>query len=165
MMNHVAGEAIGKTEIRYRLTLLQRALPVFAGLWVLLAVMALVASRTAYPLRAAEIRDFIGSIFVMTGSLVCFTREEGVTLRPGEMVVHKTRKRVIDWHSIADITIERELVYRVVIIRDAGGRRIRLPAPESYLDHGFDEKVRIIQSCWLGRHDWPVPSQNSMQVP
>jgi hypothetical protein len=163
-MERIGGSAACKAEIRYRPPLLQRTLPVFAGLWVMLAIMALAASRTAHPLTGPEIREFITSIFVLTASFAYFTREEGVTLRPDGVVVHKTRKRVIEWRGVTDVSVEKKFAYRSVVVRDATGRRIRLPAPGGYLDHGFDDKARVIQSCWLGQHDWTMPVKNSLQV-
>jgi len=161
MMKRVVGGAAPEAEIRYRATLLQLTLPVFAATCTALAFVILIALRSAHPLTAAEVRESIGPIFVLASAYAYFAREHGITLKPGGMEVNKMRKRVIGWEGIADISIERELVYRVVIVRDVGGRRIRLPVPESYLDHGFDEKVRVIQSCWLRKHDWLASTQNS----
>jgi len=78
----------------------------------------------------------------------------GVVVTPTAVMAHNLRSRVIEWRNVANVAVEKELGYRIVVTWDVHGRRIRLYAPYSSLDREFDAKLQAIRAGWLGQYDW-----------
>ncbi|MER6533734.1 hypothetical protein ACWDE0_09275 [Streptomyces sp. 900105755] len=147
--------------VRYRLTNLQRLLPVLPGFAVVLPSQVLLwlegGSRVSILVPGLLIWGVLLPLVQITA------RRFGVTLTPTAAVVHNFRRRTIPWADVQAIRIESALGSRTVVIYEAGGRRTRLRAPATGFlswDRGFEEKFHTIGGWWL-RHrgpDWvPVP--------
>ena len=61
---------------------------------------------------------------------------------------------MIDWRDVTNVSVQRQLGTRLVVISDVHRRRTRLNAPWSLLDRDFDAKAEVIRKCWLGQYDW-----------
>ncbi|MFF7473687.1 hypothetical protein [Streptomyces sp. NPDC008092] len=147
--------------IRYRLTSLQRLLPVLPGFVVV------VPSQTLLWLDGESSDSVIVPGLLIWGVLLPLvlitSRRFGVTLTPSAAIAHNFRRRTIPWSNVQAIQIESLLGSRTVVIYEAGGRRTRLRAPMSGFlswDHSFEEKFHTIGRWWLDHRgpDWvPVP--------
>ena len=150
--------------VRYRLTRLQRVLPVLP-LLVVFTGAHVWGWLDGAPL-GTEVTETFGMWTVMPIVLLIAGRYFGVTLTPSTAVVHSLRRRTIQWAEIQAIHMEPYQGTRTVVIYEAGGRRTRLRAPLSGFlawDSGFDEKFHTIGMWWLEHRgpDWaavPPPS-------
>lgn len=150
--------AMPPERIRYRLTPLQRVLPVLP-----LVVCALGAHiwgvMTWGETFSAEVGMWVALPFVLMIPFPPF----GVTLTPSAAIVYKFRRRTIPWADVQAIRVEPYQGARTVVIYEAGGRRTRLRAPiTGFLswDRSFEEKFHTIGRWWLDHRgpDWaPVP--------
>jgi hypothetical protein len=147
-----------RASIEYRLTPLQRVVPVAAGLLLGLAGAYVMIVADGGQVLAADVRS--GLVLVVVGTLTSLVGNPpyGVTLTAESAIVRQWRVRVLDWRSVAGITVERRFGYRVVDFWGPGGHLARLYAPVSMLDDRFDEKVEVIRACWQGRPPWLDPS-------
>lgn len=139
--------------VHYRTTVLQTTFPIFVGGGVALGAVAVAAWHSGHPLLVSEARQFIGILLAVT-LLNMIIRGTCVTLTPTAVMAHDLRTRVIEWRNVANVAVEKEFGYRIVVIWDVRGRRIRLHAPCSALDHEFDAKLQVIRACWFGQYDW-----------
>jgi hypothetical protein len=140
--------------IRFRPTLLQRGLPGLLGALAGLTAAGVVILRYRVNLPMAEMVGCLGFLLIMALMILVLQRGPGVTLTPGAVTVHNFGAHVIEWRSVAEVTVEKRLCCRTVVIRERSGREIRPRAPRSCLDRKFDEKVQVIYACWLG--DAPI---------
>jgi hypothetical protein len=139
--------------IHYQYNPLQATLPMLAGAWLALGIVAVIAWHEGYPLRAFEFRNFALFTLALPVMSLAF-RPKYVTLTPTGLIARGPRTRVIDWRNVANVAVQKQYGWRMVIISDVRGRWTRLHAPWSFLDRDFDAKVRVIRACWLGQHDW-----------
>jgi hypothetical protein len=97
-----------------------------------------------------------GLVFLVAATLTSLILwpGHGITLTPDAAIIHQGRVRVMDWRGVADISVEKEFGYRIVVIRGLDGQRLKLRAPTSFLDRRFDEKVKVIRACWHGQHTY-----------
>lgn len=147
--------------VRYRLTVLQRLLPVLPGF------VFVVPSQVLLWLDGGSLASTVVPVLLIWGVLLPLvqitSRRSGVTLTPTAAVVHNLRRRTIPWADVQAIRIESVLGSRTVVIYEAGGRHTRLRAPMSGFlswDRGFEEKFHTIGRWWLQHRgpDWvPVP--------
>lgn len=155
-MGQSQDKTVSPERIRYRLTLLQRVLPVLpvtllGGLFQLLIWWE---GGPAGPL--------IGLI-VLAFAMPVFSRPFGITLTRPAAVVHNLSRRTIPWAGIQAIGTEWVFGARFVVIHEAGGRRTRLRAPVTGFfswDRNFEEKLHTIGRWWLDHRgpDWaPSP--------
>ena len=147
--------------IRYRLTRLQRWLPVLPTIVVVMGFQVLLWSDGG-PFRPVLVSGLWLGVVLPSVALVA-SRTFGVTLTQSAAVVHGLRRRIIPWAGVQAVQIESFLGSRTVVIYEAGGRRTRLRAPiTGFLnwDRGFEEKFHTIGRWWLAHRgaDWaPVP--------
>ncbi|MFE7351797.1 hypothetical protein ACFU8Q_01035 [Streptomyces sp. NPDC057543] len=142
--------------IRYRLTRLQRLLPMLPATVIMAAVQVLIwlDGGPVGPSLSAVVLPFV---------LLIAWRPFGVTLAQSAAVVHNLPRRTIPWADVQAIQVESIFGGRTVVIYEAGGRRTRLRAPiTGFLnwDRAFEEKFHIIGRWWLDHRgpDWaPVP--------
>ncbi|MFC4607597.1 hypothetical protein ACFO9E_07195 [Streptomyces maoxianensis] len=152
---------LSREHIRYRLTLLQRVLPVLPGAVIFTAVQILLWAEggPSDPVFFAGLLLWVAAPFV---GLVCSSRL-GITLTTSAAVVHRFRRRVIPWSDVQAIRIESFMGSRTIVLNEANGRRTELLAPiTGFLsrDRRFEEKFHTIGHWWLVHRgpDWnPVP--------
>jgi hypothetical protein len=154
-------EAVPPEGIRYRLTRLQRWLPVLPSTVIVMAFQVLLW------LDGGPFGPVLGAGLFMGVALPSVTliasRTFGVTLTQSAAIVHGLRQRVIPWADVRGIEIESFFGSRTVVIYEAGGRCSRLRAPiTGFLtwDRNFEEKFHTIGRWWLDHRgsDWaPVP--------
>lgn len=146
--------------IRYRLTRLQRLLPVAPSIVMVTAFQALLW------LDGGPFGPVLVTGLLMWGVLpmvVLALTPFGVTLTPSAAIVHNLRRRTIPWSNVQAIQIESLLGSRTIVIYEGGGRRTRLRAPITGFpiwDRSFEEKFDTIGRWWLDHHSagWtPVP--------
>ncbi|MEW1776216.1 hypothetical protein [Streptomyces sp. NPDC086777] len=147
--------------IRYRLTPLQRLLPVLPGFVVV------VPSQVLLLLNDGSLASALVPGLVIWGVLLPLaliaSRRFGVTLTPTAAVVHNFRRRTVPWANVQAIQISSLLGSRTVVIYEAGGRQTRLRAPMTGFlswDRDFEEKFHTVGRWWLQHRgpDWvPVP--------
>ncbi|MFI9605395.1 hypothetical protein ACIHCX_37250 [Streptomyces sp. NPDC052043] len=151
--------AIPPERIRYRLTGLQRLLPMLPGIIVM-------ASQVLFWLDGGPSGPVLVSGLtwgVLLGVVLITSRLFGVTLTPSAAIVHNLRRRTIPWSNVQAIQIESLFGSRTVVIYEAGRRRTRLRAPTTAFlswDRSFEEKFHTIGRWWLDHRgpDWaPVP--------
>ncbi|MGW3628523.1 hypothetical protein [Streptomyces sp. NPDC000880] len=151
-MGRLESEELSPERIRYRLTRLQRLLPMLPGsviMTVFLVLIWLDGGPVGPPL----------AVVVLPFVLLIASRPFGVTLTQSAAVVHNLTRRTIPWANVQAIQIESYLGIRTVVIYEAGGRRTRLRAPiTGFLswDHTFGEKFHTIGGWWLDHRgpDW-----------
>jgi hypothetical protein len=161
LMEQSQVEAIPPECVRYRLTRLQRVLPVLPGIVVVMAFQVL------FWLDGGPLGPVLVSALFMAVALpfvvLITSRPFGVTLTPSAAIVHNLRRRTIPWSNVQAIQIESLRGSRTVVIYEAGGRCTRLRAPiAGFLswDRSFEEKFHTIGRWWLNHRgsDWaPVP--------
>ena len=145
--------------IRYRLTRLQRLLPVLPSVVLVMAFQVLIwwDGGPFGPLLVSGLLIW-GVLPVLITSLPF-----GVTLTPSAAIVRNLRRRTIQWSNVQAIQMESFFGSRTVVIYEAGGRCTRLRAPiTGFLswDRSFEEKFHTIGRWWLDHRgpDWaPVP--------
>lgn len=152
--------AIPPERIRYRLTRLQRLLPMLPGI-IAMAFQVLLWSD------GGPSRPVVVPVLLMWGVLLPLaliaSRTFGVTLTPSAAIVRNLRRRTIPWSNVQAVQIESLFGSRTVVIYEAGGRRTRLRAPiTGFLswDRSFEDKFHTIGRWWLHHRgpDWtPVP--------
>ena len=152
--------AVPPERIRYRLTHLQRMLP------MLPAACLVLATQVSFWLGGGPSRPalFAGLFWAAVLVLSLITpRPIGITLTSSAAVVHRFRRRTIPWADVQAICVEPQFGVQTVVIYEAGGRCTRLRAPiTGWLnwDRGFEEKFHTIGRWWLDHRgpDWvPVP--------
>lgn len=155
-MGRQQSKGLAPERIRYRLTHLQRLLPVLPAIVGMAPFQILIwldGGRVGPPLAAALL-PFV---------LLIASRPFGVTLTQSAAVVHNLARRTIPWADVQAIQIESSLGTRTVVIYEASGRRTRLRAPiTGFLswDRTFEEKFHPIGRWWLDHRgpDWaPAP--------
>ena len=147
--------------IKLRATVLQAAVPAFAG--PLGAAIADLAWSDMDQAHAFEIWEFVGfGVLMMTAAMVGFFRRD-VTLTPTALVVRALGTQVIDWRDVVEVVARKKRGGKTVavVVYDVHGQQTRLPVPLSFLDRDFDHKVQLIRDCWLGRHDWSSLSRQA----
>ncbi|WP_181802192.1 hypothetical protein [Streptomyces shenzhenensis] len=158
-MGESPGAAVPPEGVRYRLTPLQRVLPV-------LPVVVISVGQTLFWWDGGSSEPVLGIGLlwgVLLPLLLITSRSFGITLTPSEAVVHSLRRRPIPWSDVQAVQIESLLGSRAVVIYEAGGRATRLRAPSTGFlswDRGFEEKFHTIGRWWLDHRgpDWiPVP--------
>ncbi|KUJ58470.1 hypothetical protein AB0N87_39190 [Streptomyces sp. NPDC093228] len=153
--------AVPPERIRYRLTPLQRLLPVLPGVLVIMGAPVLMW------LDGGPLDPVLVSMLIAWGVLVPLllitSRPFGITLTPSAAVVHNLRRRTIPWSNVQAIQVDSLFGSRTVVLYEAGGRRTRLRAPITgfpSVDRRFEEKFHTIGRWWLDHRgpDWvPVP--------
>ncbi|MEU6199934.1 hypothetical protein [Streptomyces sp. NPDC047061] len=148
-------------QIRYRLTVLQRLLP------MLPTIVIVMSSQVVFRLEGDPTGPLLVSAVVLCGVLpllgLITSWSLGITLTPSAAVVHAFRRRTVPWSDVQAIRIEPLLGSRTVVIYEAGGRCTRLRAPSTGIlswDRDFEEKFHTIGRWWLDHRgpDWiPVP--------
>lgn len=137
--------------VRYRLSLLQRALPTLGG-WFGFAVISFIVWVKQHP--HIPVHDVIALVqlpfWTTIGTLVLF-RGYGVSVLDDGMIVHGVWNRTLRWRDVRAIQIERTLGSRFVVVHDVSGKRIRLRAPLSNFDRRFDDKYRMMVKVWQTR--------------
>ncbi|MFG2954335.1 hypothetical protein ACGF5O_11460 [Streptomyces sp. NPDC048291] len=159
--SQVAAVSSEQQNIRYRLTIRQRLLPMLPGLGVVML------SQGLFWFEGGSFDPVIVPGLFVWGVLLPLvqiaTRGFGVTLTPSAAVVHNFRRRTIPWANVQAIQIESLLGSRTVVIYEAGGRQTRLRAPTTGFltwDRDFEGKFHTIGRWWLDHRgpDWvPVP--------
>ncbi|MEU9346847.1 hypothetical protein AB0D74_37135 [Streptomyces sp. NPDC048278] len=159
--SQAATAATPPEHIRYRLTSLQRLLPVLPGFG------AVTTSQVLFWLDRGSLDPLLIPGLIIWGvvfPLVLITSWRfGVTLTPSAAVAHGFRRRTVPWSNVQAIRIESILGSRNVVIYEAGGRHTRLRAPMTGFlswDRNFEEKFHTIGRWWLDHRgpDWvPVP--------
>ncbi|MFD3453878.1 hypothetical protein ACFWVC_17080 [Streptomyces sp. NPDC058691] len=155
-MGQSQNKSMSPEHIRYRLTFLQRMLPVlpvtlFAGLLQL-----------CFWSHGGPIWPAVGPV-VLPFAMLIFSRSSGITLTRSAAVVHNLSRRTILWADVRAIETEWVFGSRFVVIHEAGGRRTRLQAPATGFlswDRAFEEKFHTIGNWWLDHRgpDWaPAP--------
>ncbi|MFJ5900631.1 hypothetical protein ACIQFZ_35655 [Streptomyces sp. NPDC093064] len=161
LMEQRQAGAIPPERIRYRLTRLQRVLPVLPMILVLMAFQVLfwLDGDPFGPVLVSGLLDGVILPFVM----LIISRPFGVTLTQSAAIVHNLRRRTIPWSNVQAIRMGSLFGSRTVVIYEAGGRGTRLRAPiTGFLswDRRFEEKFHTIGRWWLDHRgpDWaPVP--------
>ncbi|MFE7712274.1 hypothetical protein ACFU6I_42485 [Streptomyces sp. NPDC057486] len=138
--------------IRYRLTPLQRLLP------MLPAAVIMPAFQVSIWLDGGPVGPPLTSV-VLPFVLLIALRPFGITLTQSAAVVHNLTRRTIPWADVQAIQVESFFGARTVVIYEAGGRRTRLRAPiTGFLnwDRTFEEKFHVIGRWWLYHRgpDW-----------
>lgn len=161
MVKQSPAEALPPEGIRYRLTLLQRVVPLLPAALFVVGAQFLIWVDGG-PLGPVLVTALV--LWVAAPLLVVVTSAHfGIALTAPAAVVHNLRRRVIPWSDIQAIQIESLLGSRMVVIHEAGGRRTRLRAPITGLlswDRGFEGKFHAIGRWWLDHRgpDWtPLP--------
>ncbi|WP_351234317.1 hypothetical protein [Streptomyces sp. NPDC002133] len=141
--------------IRYRLTRLQRVLPVLPALLIVITLQIVYWSE--------ETPDgFVVGAVVSPFVLLITSRGVGITLTQSAAIVHRVSRRTIPWADVQAVRIESSFGIRSIVIYEATGRRTSLPAPNTGFlswDRTFEEKFHTIGSWWLdhrGPHWAPV---------
>ena len=147
-------------DIRFRLTIAQRLMPMLAGPAGALAAQIGIWISGGGTLGFAFTLRFAGfwAVGAVIGSLLP-ARAFGVTLTASSAHVHNLRRRTIPWSAVQAITIEKFALSRTIVLYDATGRRTRLRAPiTGFLtwDRHFEEKFHTIGQWWLAHRgpDW-----------
>ena len=146
---------IWKRVIRYRLTPLQGVFPLLVGVLAALVLANIVAFTNSRPPSMSEIWGVLEGIGAMCVAALIFTRGFGITLTPQNVVVHGIGGRLIKWSDIVNVSAEKDFGNRTVVLTTVAGKRIRLRAPQGYLDRHFDEKFKVIYACWRGQFPYP----------
>lgn len=136
--------------IRYRLTPLQRVLPVLPSFGIFLMLQIQFWLR-GWPFSRIETGALIFMAVAPLLGLIT-SRSLGVTLTPSAAVVHNFRRRSIPWSDIQLIRIEPYYGTRTVVIYEVGGRSTRLRAPSTGAlswDGSFEAKFHTIGGWWL----------------
>ncbi|WP_369225394.1 hypothetical protein AB5J52_31550 [Streptomyces sp. R39] len=159
-MGESPGAAVPPEGVRYRLTPLQRVLP-------MLPPGAISLGQTLLWWDGGSSEPVLATGLVIWGVLLPLvlitSRSFGITLTPSAAVVHGFRRRSIPWSDVQAVQIESLFGNRTVVIYEAGGRATRLRAPSTGFlswDRGFEEKFHTIGRWWLDHRgpDWiPVP--------
>ena len=151
--------AVPPERVRYRLTRLQRLLPVLPNIVVVMAFQVLIwlDGGPFGPLLVSGL--FLWGVLPVLIALLPFW----VTLTPSAAIAQNLRRRTIPWSNVQAIQIESFFGSRTVVIYEAGGSCTRLRAPiTGFLsrDRSFEEKFHTIGRWWLDHRgpDWaPVP--------
>jgi hypothetical protein len=124
------------------------------GVLAAFAVADLATLVSSQPLSMGEMWGVLEGIGAMCFAALIFTMSLDVTLTPRGVIVRGAGGRLIDWSDITDVSVEKAFGNRRVVLTRTAGKRVRLHAPQSYLDRRFDEKFQAIHSCWLGQYPW-----------
>jgi hypothetical protein len=146
--------ALASEEIRFRLGIWQRVLPL---------VLMTVCLGSGTVLRA--VADVGRPVFdpwtvaVWLPLVVLVVSPFGITLTPSAARVHDVRRRTIPWASVQNVRAEQVMGGRVVVLYEADGRRTRLRAPVTGFlerDRRFEEKFHVIGQWWQTHRgtDW-----------
>ena len=152
-------------QIRFTPTLRCRLLPLLAGpLGVLLGTLMFLLTSPGDASSLQPWRDILQPILAGTagGGLVALSTNQGVTLRPDALVVHRlSRSQVtIPWTEITGFTLRDFLGSRQIVVHRSDGRRIRLRGPiGGFLgDPEFAAKYHTIGTWWLAGTGQATPS-------
>jgi hypothetical protein len=137
----------GDEYVRYRLTWVQRVFPVLLGGSVVFVIMGLMSAAGHGTFTAHEVRPLALGWLLGTVLLLIPWQRADVTLTP-ERVIIRARGRTIEWRQVADITVEKSMESRAIILWYDNGGRTKLGAPLSFLDGEFDEKARTVTEYW-----------------
>jgi hypothetical protein len=154
-----AGGFPAQEEIRFRLSVRQRLLPVIPAVLSLGVNVLNPAGRAAF--GAWFFVLWVGLVLLVT--VLAATSPFGVTLTPSAALVRNLRRRTIPWASVQSVRVEQVMGTRLVALYQADGRRTRLRAPITGLlqgDRDFEAKFHVIGQWWLAHRggDWvPVP--------
>jgi hypothetical protein len=140
--------------IKYRLTPLQRIFPLLVGVLAAFAAADLATLVSSQPLSMGEIWGVLEGLGAMCLAVLIFTQSFDVTLTPQGVIVQGVGGRLMEWSDITDVSVEKAFGNRKVVLTRIAGKRVRLRAPQSYLDRHFDEKFQAIYACWLGQYPW-----------
>ncbi|MCP3819298.1 hypothetical protein NLX86_14660 [Streptomyces sp. A3M-1-3] len=161
MVKQSQADALARERIRYRLTVLQRTLPLLPGAAIIVAgqILFWAEGGPAGPVLVTGLVLWLVAPLVAVVSSSAF----GITLTTSAAVVHNFRRRVIPWSDVQAIRIEPLMGSRTVVLHEANGRRTRLRAPMTGFlswDRRFEEKFHTIGRWWLDHRgpEWtPVP--------
>ncbi|WP_460069649.1 hypothetical protein [Streptomyces sp. YKOK-I1] len=157
-MNSSAPRAAQGSGRSFRLGLAQRALPGAIGF--LGASLVLYAGKflTDDPMSVRDLGQLLGWSLVGVAVLALTGRRRGVILTEDALVVVHGARRALPWSGIERLEVRRVLGVSQVVAHLADGRRTTLPAPTSFADARFAEKVRELTECWQERRLSPPPA-------
>jgi hypothetical protein len=141
----------GGVVVRYRLTVAQMTLPAFAGGLLGIGAGMFGDWRSGHLVWHASMWGELAGLLWMCVVLAVLTRVRpaAVTLTPHGVTARGWRTRVIGWPDITSVTVVSDFPgFRLVVLTTTSGKRIRLPAPLSFLDLRFTEKVETIRAHW-----------------
>ncbi|MFI1052708.1 hypothetical protein [Streptomyces griseoruber] len=142
----------------FRLGLAQRALPGAIGFLSASLVLYVGHFFTDDPMSAGDLAQLLGWSLVGVAVLALTGRRRGVILTEDALVVVNGARRVFPWPGIERLQVRRVLGVSQVVAHLADGRRTTLPAPTSFVDPRFEEKVRELTECWQERRLSPPPA-------
>ncbi|MEU1185296.1 hypothetical protein ABZ464_48360 [Streptomyces sp. NPDC005820] len=157
-MNSSAPRAPQGSGRSFRLLSTQRAAP--AALGFLSASLALYFGRffSEDPMSVVELGQVVGWSFAGVTVLALTGRNRGVNLTEDALVVVHGGRRAFPWAGIERLEVRRAFGVRQVVAHLTDGRRTTLPAPTSFLDPRFDDKVRELTAYWEERRFSPPPA-------
>jgi hypothetical protein len=127
------------------------AVPAFAGGLLGIGAGMFGDWRSGYPVWHAFMwHEFAGLLEMCVVIAVLIKMgPAAVTMTPHSVTVRSWRTRVIGWPDITSVTVVNDFPgFRLVVLTTTSGKRIRLPAPSSFLDPRFTEKVETIRAYW-----------------
>ncbi len=143
-------------QIRFRPILRTRLLPLLATpLGVLLGVLMSLLTSPGDASAVLPLWNLLRSVLagLVGAGLVSLLNNQGVTLRPDALVVHRFgRARVtVPWTAIDGFTVRDVLSARQIVVHRSDGRRVHLRNPiGGFLgDPEFEAKYHTIGTWWL----------------
>ncbi|MFF5187071.1 hypothetical protein ACFY30_25450 [Streptomyces sp. NPDC000345] len=150
-MHPPAPRAARATGRSFRLSTLQRVLPVALGFPGATVVLFVCRTVTGDPMRAAEWGQLAGWSLFGVAAVALLRRDRGALLTEDALVVMDGRRRRIPWTGISRLEVRRTFGVSQVVAHTRDGRRTTLPAPMSFLDARFEEKARELTEWWRQR--------------
>ncbi|MFF4661369.1 hypothetical protein [Streptomyces sp. NPDC001381] len=158
-MHAPAPRAARSTGRSFRLSTPQRVLPVALGFPGATVVLFVCRAFTGDPMRVAEWGQLAGWSLFGVAAVALLRRGRAVLLTEDALVVVDGRRRRIPWTGISRLEVRRSFGVSQVVAHTRDGRRTTLPAPMSFLDARFEEKVRELTEQWR-RGRGPVAAED-----
>jgi hypothetical protein len=138
--------------VRYRLTAAQVTVPTLVGGLLGIGLGMFGDWRSGLPVWEPFDLGLIRDLLMLCVTLLVMVRvvaPAAVTLTPYGVRVSGWRARTVGWPEIASVTVAGGFPgFRLVTLTTFSGKRIRLPAPVSYLDPRFTKKADAIRARW-----------------
>ncbi|MFJ8112154.1 hypothetical protein [Streptomyces sp. NPDC096132] len=140
----------------FRLSIPQRTLPVAVAFPCATLLLYACLAFTDDPMGAGELGRTVGWACFGVAGVALLRRSHGILLTEDALVVVNGWRRTLPWAGIDRLEVRRTLGVRQVVAHTKDGRRTTLPAPTSFLDKRFEDKVRTLTERWQERRD-PEP--------
>ncbi|MEU4272858.1 hypothetical protein [Streptomyces sp. NPDC026092] len=123
------------------------------------ALAYLLVEATGGHMTEAELRSCLSAAVIASAVFPLLPPHYRVELDDNGLVLHGDGRREIAWRDITSLEIQKTAGIRTVVVHMSGGRQTVLRAPTSFLDSGFDDKVKVLTDWWTAHRGGPtVPS-------